>query len=41
MMARQKDPMAARFGYANTGFYTDEPKVLVKKVQALCLTTTW
>jgi len=25
MMARQKDPMAARFGSANTGFYTDEP----------------
>jgi hypothetical protein len=25
MMARQRDPMAARFGSANTGFYTDEP----------------
>ncbi len=25
MEARQKDPMAARFGSANTGFYTDEP----------------
>ena len=28
MEARQRDPMAARFGSANTGFYTDEPKVL-------------
>jgi len=25
MEARQRDPMAARFGSANTGFYTDEP----------------
>ena len=25
MMARQRDPMVARFGSANTGFYTDEP----------------
>jgi len=28
MEARQRNPMAARFGSANTGFYTDEPKVL-------------
>ena len=25
MEARQRDPMATRFGSANTGFYTDEP----------------